>query len=165
MRRIRNNVGKRIQHKIGNWIFNDKEQFASTSNSVINAARLHNIPLFFTRIPLLPTRYDLSAGIYAGKYIYSKFLSSPYRQLIPHKNNRNDDDNCRTITKDDLALAVKPNEDEIIIDKQTASILSCCFCLSMCNDDNTEDSNNELCLFPLENGIWEVYRAEILLRS
>ena len=91
-----------------NRIFNS-EEFISNLTSVIESARRANVPIFFTRHQLLPTRFETSARLYA----LSKL------GLIGQK-----------ATKEDLDFAIKPKQShqqeqqqsEIVIDKHTASI-------------------------------------------
>jgi nicotinamidase-related amidase len=93
-----------VQNMLVNRVFN-KEQLIGTLTSIIKAARTFKVPVFFSQIKYLPIRYDAPARIYARKYIYRKLANFPI-----------------AITEDDLALAIKPDKDEIIIGKHTASI-------------------------------------------
>ena len=83
-------------------IFN-KEEFSKNLNSIVEQARKSKIPIFFTTIQTLPKRFESSANIYA---VVRLGFDRLFGQFSP----------------EDLDFAVKPKEDEIIINKHTASI-------------------------------------------
>ena len=96
-----------------NRIFN-RDEFTNNLNFVVNLARRANVPIFFTRMQILPKRFESPARLYT----LSKLGF---------------DRTSQTVTKEDLDFAVKPiqlpqqqqqqqQEEEIVIDKHTASI-------------------------------------------
>jgi nicotinamidase-related amidase len=96
-----------------NRIFN-REEFINNLNSVINLARRANIPIFCTRIQMLPKDLKLSARLYTLTKLGFDHTS-------------------HTVIKEDLDFAIKSNQmdqqqqggkqkSEIVIDKHTASI-------------------------------------------
>jgi len=90
-----------VQNMLVQHIFN-KEQFINSLNNLINSARSLNIPIFYTKITPLPERFE-----------------SPIRKFLISIWNRGgswgSDPNL-------YELAVKPEKNEIIINKNTASI-------------------------------------------
>jgi nicotinamidase-related amidase len=101
-----------VQNMLVNRIFN-RDEFTNNLNFVVNLARRANVPIFFTRIQILPKRFESPARLYT----LSKLGF---------------DRTSQTVTKEDLDFAVKPiqlpqqqqeeEEEEIVIDKHTASI-------------------------------------------
>ncbi len=102
-----------VQNMLVNRIFN-RDEFTNNLNFVVNLARRANVPIFFTRIQILPKRFESPARLYT----LSKLGF---------------DRTSQTVTKEDLDFAVKPiqlpqqqqqqqQEEEIVIDKHTASI-------------------------------------------
>ena len=95
-------------------IFN-RDEFTNNLNFVINLARRTNVPIFFTRIQILPKRFESPARLYT---------------LVSQGFNRT----SQTVTKEDFDFAVKPiqlrqqqqqqqqQQEEIVIDKHTASV-------------------------------------------
>ncbi len=83
-------------------IFN-KEEFSKNLNSLVEAARESNIPLFFTTIQMLSKRFESSANIYTlGKLGFDRL----YEQ----------------IDTEGMEFTIKPKQDETVINKHTASI-------------------------------------------
>jgi nicotinamidase-related amidase len=99
-----------VQNILVNRIFN-RDEFTNNLNFVINLARRANVPIFFTRIQILPKRFESPARLYT----LSKLGF---------------DRTSQTVTKEDFDFAVKPiqlrqqqqREEEIVIDKHTASV-------------------------------------------
>jgi nicotinamidase-related amidase len=100
-----------VQNMLVNRIFN-REEFTNNVSSVIELARRANVPIFFTRIQMLPIRFESSARLHT---------------LSKLGFNRTG----QTATKEDLDFAIKPKQSyqqqeqqqsEIVIDKHTASI-------------------------------------------
>ena len=107
-----------VQNMLVNRIFN-REEFTNNLNSVINLARRVNVPIFFTRIQMLPKRFESPARVYT----LSKLGF---------------DRTSQTASKKDLDFTIKPNQldqlqqqqeeeqkhqqSELVIDKHTASI-------------------------------------------
>ena len=104
-----------VQNILVNRIFN-RDEFTNNLNFVINLARTANVPIFFTRIQILPKRFESPARLYT----LSKLGF---------------DRTGKTVTKEDFDFALKPiqvrqqqqqqqqqQEEEIVIDKHTASI-------------------------------------------
>jgi nicotinamidase-related amidase len=90
-----------VQNMFVNRIFN-KEEFISNLSLVIELARNASIPIFFTRHQMLPIRFESSAKIYSFNKLGFDRLKQP--------------------TEEDMSLAIKPLQSEIVIDKHTASI-------------------------------------------
>ncbi|MBV9179050.1 MAG: cysteine hydrolase [Nitrososphaeraceae archaeon] len=105
-----------VQNMLVNRIFN-KEEFTSNLSSVIDLARRANVPIFFTRIQMLPIRFESSARLYTlSKLGFNRIGKTP--------------------TKEELDFAIKPKQtyqqeqqelqegqqNETVIDKHTASI-------------------------------------------
>jgi nicotinamidase-related amidase len=89
-------------HVITNMIFN-KEEFSRNLNSVVESARKSNIPVFFTTNQLLSKRFESSAIIYTfGKLGFDRL----FEQFTP----------------EDMNFVIKSKQDEIVINKHTASI-------------------------------------------
>ncbi len=83
-------------------IFN-KEEFSKNLNSLVEAARESNIPLFFTTIQMLSKRFESSANLYTlGKLGFDRL----YEQ----------------IDTEGMEFTIKPKQDETVINKHTASI-------------------------------------------
>jgi nicotinamidase-related amidase len=83
-------------------IFN-KEEFSKNLNLVVELARKSNIPIFFTPIQKLPKRFESSASIYTfGKLGFDRLFEQ--------------------LTNEDMDFAIKPKQNEIVINKHTASI-------------------------------------------
>ena len=83
-------------------IFN-KEEFSKNLNSTVELARKSNIPIFFTSVQTLSKRFESSANIYTVSKLGFDRL---FEQFAP----------------EDMNFTIKPNQDEIVINKHTASI-------------------------------------------
>jgi nicotinamidase-related amidase len=91
-----------VIHAFTNMIFN-KEEFIRNLNSVVESARKSNIPIFFTTHQLLSIRFESSAIIYTfGKRGFDRLFEQ--------------------LTLEDMNFVIKPKQDEIVINKHTASI-------------------------------------------
>lgn len=81
----------------------NKEEFSKNLNSLVEAARALNIPVFFTTIQTLSKRFESSANIYTlGKLGFDRL----YEQ----------------INTEGMEFTIKPKQDEMVINKHTASI-------------------------------------------
>jgi nicotinamidase-related amidase len=83
-------------------IFN-KEEFSRNMNSIVELARKSNIPIFFTSVQKLSERFESSANIYTVSKLGFDRL---FKQITP----------------EDMNFTIKPKQDEIVINKHTASI-------------------------------------------
>ena len=91
-----------VQCALTKMIFN-KEEFSSNLNSIVELARKSNIPIFFTSIQMLSKRFESSAIIYTlGKLGFDRLFEQ--------------------FTTEDMDYIIKPKQDEIVINKHTASI-------------------------------------------
>ena len=92
-----------VQHGSTKIIFN-KEEFSKNLNFVVELARKSkNIPIFFTPIQMLPKRFESSAIIYAlGKLGFDRLFEQ--------------------FTAEDMDFTIKPNQDELVMNKHTGSI-------------------------------------------
>ncbi len=91
-----------IQRALTKIIFN-KEEFCRNLNTIVELARKSDIPIFFTSIQMLAKRFESSAIIYTlGKLGFDRL----YEQF----------------TTEDMDFTIKPKQDEIVINKHTASI-------------------------------------------
>ena len=91
-----------VQRALTKMIFN-KEEFSKNLNSLVELARKSNIPIFFTSIQMLSKRFESPAIIY---------------HLAKHGFNRL----FEQFTNEDMDFIIKPKQDEIVINKHTASI-------------------------------------------
>ena len=91
-----------VQHALTNMIFN-KEEFNMNLNSIVESARKSNIPIFFTSVQMLSKRFGSSAMIYTLDKL-------GFDRLFGH------------FTVEDMDFTIKPKQDEIVINKHTASI-------------------------------------------
>jgi nicotinamidase-related amidase len=83
-------------------IFN-KEEFSRNLNSIVESARKSNIPIFFTSHQMLSKSFESSAIIYTfGKRGFDRL----FEQFTP----------------EEMDFSIKPKQDEIVINKHTASI-------------------------------------------
>src|SRR5918912_1920357 len=91
-----------VQRGSTKMIFN-KEEFSRNLNSVVELARKSNsIPIFFTPIQMLPKRFESSAIIYIlGKLGFDRLFEQ--------------------FTAEDMDFTIKPNQNEIVINKHTGS--------------------------------------------
>ena len=92
-----------VQRGSTKMIFN-KEEFSRNLNSVVELARKSNsIPIFFTSIQMLSKQSESSAIIYTlGKLGFDRLFEQ--------------------FTTGDMDFTIKPKQDEIVINKHTASI-------------------------------------------
>jgi nicotinamidase-related amidase len=89
-------------HAFTKMIFNP-EEFSRNLNLVVEAARKTNIPIFFTQVQTLQKRFESSAIIYTlGKQGFDR--------LFEH------------FTAEDMDFIIKPKQDEMVMNKHTASI-------------------------------------------
>jgi nicotinamidase-related amidase len=89
-----------VQKMLVDRIYN-KEEFTVNIDKLINKARERNMPVFFTKITPLPTRFESPAR----KYSYGKTGF-----------------NMSQIPKEMFDLVIDPRENEIVLSKNTASI-------------------------------------------
>jgi nicotinamidase-related amidase len=90
------------QKMLVDFIFN-KEEFMYNINLLTESARRSNIPIFYTSIEMLPTKYESSARLYTYNKLFAKIQRS-----MPEKM--------------DMSSAIDRKEGEIVITKHTASI-------------------------------------------
>jgi nicotinamidase-related amidase len=91
-----------VQRALAKIIFN-KEEFSRNLNSIVELARKSNIPIFFTSIQMLSKRFESSAIIYTvGKLGFDRLFEQ--------------------FTTEDIDFTIKPKQNEIVINKHTASI-------------------------------------------
>ena len=91
-----------VQRALTKIIFN-KEEFSRNLDSIVESARKSNIPIFFTQIQTLSKRFESSAIIYTlGKQGFDHLFEQ--------------------FTTEDMDFTIKPKQDEIVINKHTASI-------------------------------------------
>jgi len=89
------------------FIFN-KEEFINNINLLIESARRTKIPIFYTSVEMLPTKYESSARLYT----YNKLFARMQQQRPQQSRSENMD----------LFPAVDRKEGEMVITKHTASI-------------------------------------------
>ena len=91
-----------VQRALTKMIFNKKE-FNRNLNSIVELAHKSNIPIFFTSIQMLSKRFESSAIIYTvGKLGFDRLFEQ--------------------FTTEDMDFTIKPKQNEIVINKHTASI-------------------------------------------
>ena len=91
-----------VQRALTKMIFN-KEEFSKNLNSLVELARKSNIPIFFTSIQMLSKRFESPTIIYhLAKHGFDRLLEQ--------------------FTTEDMDFIIKPKQDEIVINKHTASI-------------------------------------------
>jgi hypothetical protein len=91
-----------VQNMLANRIFN-KEEFIRNLCLIIQSARKASVPIFFTRIQVIPQRFESPARIYTlSKLGFDRMRQQP--------------------TEEDIAFTIKPQQNDIVIDKHTASI-------------------------------------------
>jgi nicotinamidase-related amidase len=91
-----------VQRALAKIIFN-KEEFSRNLNSIVELARKSNIPIFFTSIQILSKRFESSANLYTlGKLGFDRLFEQ--------------------FTTEDMDFTIKPKQNEIVINKHTASI-------------------------------------------
>ena len=89
-----------VQKMLVNSIYN-KEEFLKNMNKLIDTARNKRIPIFFTKITPLPKEFESPARKYSSSKM--KF-------------------NLSQLPKEMFDLAIEPKDNEIVINKNTASI-------------------------------------------
>ncbi|MCL4375929.1 cysteine hydrolase [Candidatus Parvarchaeota archaeon] len=89
-----------VQKMLVNNIYN-KEEFLKNMNKLIDAARSKGMPIFFTKITPLPKEFESPARKYSSSKM--KF-------------------NMSQLPKEMFDLAIEPKDNEIVINKNTASI-------------------------------------------
>ncbi|MCL5976135.1 MAG: cysteine hydrolase [Candidatus Parvarchaeota archaeon] len=89
-----------VQKMLVNNIYN-KEEFLKNINELIESARTKGMPIFFTRITPLPKEFESPARKYSSSKM--KF-------------------NLSQLPKEMFDLAIEPKSNEIVINKNTASI-------------------------------------------
>jgi len=94
-----------VQKMLVDFIFN-KEEFMKNINLLIKSARISKIPIFYTTIEMLPSKFESSSRLYT----YTKIFRNLQRSMPQPPEKR------------DLSLAIEKGEEEIIITKHTASI-------------------------------------------
>lgn len=109
-----------VQNMFLNLVFN-RQEFTSNISSVIELARRANVPIFFTRHKLMPTRFESSARLGMMNRLDTRLGLDRIIQ---------------TATKEELDFVIKPKhsyqqqqegqeqqqQSEIVIDKHTESI-------------------------------------------
>jgi len=91
-----------VQQALTKMIFN-KEEFSRNLNLVVELARKSNIPIFFTSIQMLSKQFESSAIIYTfGKLGFDRLFEQ--------------------FTTEDMDFTIKPKQNEIVVNKHTASI-------------------------------------------
>ena len=91
-----------VIHAFTKMIFN-KEEFSKNLNSIVELARKSDISIFFTSNQLLSKRFESSSIIYTlGKLGFDRLFEQ--------------------FTAEDLDFIIKPRQDDIVINKHTASI-------------------------------------------
>jgi nicotinamidase-related amidase len=96
-----------VQKMLVDFIFN-KEEFMSNINRLIESARRTNMPIFYTSIEMLPTKYESPARLYTYNKLFASMQQQRSQQSRPEKM--------------DMSPAIDRMEEEIIITKHTASI-------------------------------------------
>jgi nicotinamidase-related amidase len=97
-----------VQKMLVDFIFN-KEEFINNINLLIESARRTKVPIFYTSVEMLPTKYESSARLYT----YNKLFSRMQQQQRPQQSRSENMD---------LSPAVDRKEGEMVITKHTASI-------------------------------------------
>jgi nicotinamidase-related amidase len=91
-----------VQRALTKMIFN-QEEFSRNLNFVVELARKSNIPIFFTSIQVRPKQFESSAKIYTlGKLGFDRLFGQ--------------------FKAEDMDFAIKPMQNENVINKHTASI-------------------------------------------
>lgn len=91
-----------VQRALTKMIFNT-EEFSRNLSSIVESARNSKIPIFFTSIQTLSKRFESSAILYTlGKRGFDRLFEQ--------------------FTAEDMDFIIKPKQDEIVINKHTASI-------------------------------------------
>jgi nicotinamidase-related amidase len=91
-----------VQRALTKMVFN-KGEFSANLNSIVELARKSNLPVFFTSIQTLSKRFESSAIMYTlGKLGFDCLFEQ--------------------FTTEDMDFTIKPKQDEIVVNKHTASI-------------------------------------------
>jgi len=90
-----------VQNLLVDKIFN-KQEFMNNLISTVELARKSNVPVFFTRIQMLPSQFESPSRLYTFSKLGLDRIGQP--------------------SAEDMALIIKPDQNEIVIDKHTASI-------------------------------------------
>jgi nicotinamidase-related amidase len=90
-----------VQNLLVDRIFN-KQEFMNNLVSTVQLARKSNVQVFFTRIQMLPIQFESASRIYTISKMGFNRIGQP--------------------SVEDMALAIKPDQNDVIIDKHTASI-------------------------------------------
>ncbi|MGB7636102.1 MAG: cysteine hydrolase [Nitrososphaeraceae archaeon] len=90
-----------VQNLLVDKIFN-KQEFMNNLISMVEIARKSNVPVFFTRIQMLPIQFESPSRLYTFSKLGLDRIGQP--------------------SAEDMALTIKPDQNEIVIDKHTASI-------------------------------------------
>lgn len=90
-----------VQNLLVDKIFN-KQEFMNNLISTVELARKSNVPVFFTRIQILPIQFESPSRLYTFSKLGLDRIGQP--------------------SAEDMALTIKPDQNEIVIDKHTASI-------------------------------------------
>jgi len=90
-----------VQNLLVDKIFN-KQEFMNNLISTVELARKSNVPVFFTRIQMLPSQFESPSRPYTFSKLGLDRIGQP--------------------SAEDMALIIKPDQNEIVIDKHTASI-------------------------------------------
>jgi nicotinamidase-related amidase len=98
-----------VQKMLVDFIFN-KEEFMNNINLLIESARRTNIPIFYTSVKMLPTKYESSARLYTYNKMFARMQQQQHRPQQSRSENM------------DLSPAVDRKEGEVVITKHTASI-------------------------------------------
>jgi nicotinamidase-related amidase len=98
-----------VQKMLVDFIFN-KEEFMNNINLLIESARRTNVPIFYTSVEMLPTKYESSARLYTFNKLFAKMQQQQQRPQQSRSENM------------DLSPAVDRKEGEMVITKHTASI-------------------------------------------
>ena len=60
-----------VQKMLVDFIFN-KDEFMNNINLLVESARRTNIPIFYTYIEMLPTKYESSARLYTYNKLFAR---------------------------------------------------------------------------------------------
>lgn len=90
-----------VQNILANRIFN-KEEFAKNIKSIMDISRKLNISIFFTKSKRLPFQFESSARIYTFSKLGFDRMEQP--------------------TNEEMSFTILPDQNEMIVDKHTASI-------------------------------------------
>ena len=91
-----------VQKMLVDFIFN-KDEFMNNINLLVESARRIKIPIFYTSIEMLPTKYESSARLYRFNKLFARMQRS-----MPEKM--------------DMSPVIDRKEDEVVITKHTTNI-------------------------------------------